>query len=276
MTDLIEPYLTYIKAAGYSARTIESRAELLRRADRELPYGLDNASTAELAAWLAAPNWAGWTRHTYFSHLNGFYAWACRGAEPYLSWNPTEDLIHPSAPDSCPNPVTHEEYRLAYSRSGTMWRRAIVLAAYAGLRATEIAVLQRADVTEHEIRVRHGKGDKPALLPNHPAIWAQLRDVPPGHVLLRPRGTPYDGRHLPTVARVHFDRIGLPGVHLHRFRHLFGTLLLEAGVHVRVVQTLMRHRSLATTAGYLEVAGEQRRLAVQALPTLTVAQQAAA
>ena len=52
---------------------------------------------------------------------------------------------------------------------------------------------------------------------------------------------------------------------IHRCRHYFGTELLRAGVSVRVIQTLMRHESLATTANYLGVDEDERVAAVRAL-----------
>lgn len=41
MSDLIEGHIAHIRAAGYSTVTITDREEVLRRVDRDLPYGLD-------------------------------------------------------------------------------------------------------------------------------------------------------------------------------------------------------------------------------------------
>ena len=51
----------------------------------------------------------------------------------------------------------------------------------------------------------------------------------------------------------------------HQLRHFFATSLLEAGVDSRIVQTLMRHASLATTGRYLGVTLTQQRAALDSL-----------
>jgi integrase len=95
-------------------------------------------------------------------------------------------------------------------------------------------------------------------------LWA-LRSADTGPIL----GVALTGAQLSHRARRHFNRIGLPKVHLHRFRHYFGTTLVRAGVDLRTVQELMRHRNLASTQGYTLITSGQRRAAVNALPVLT-------
>jgi integrase/recombinase XerD len=51
----------------------------------------------------------------------------------------------------------------------------------------------------------------------------------------------------------------------HQLRHWYGTNLLRAGVNMRVVQTLMRHESLATTAIYTMVDDDQQRAGIETL-----------
>jgi hypothetical protein len=48
MSELIEPYLAHLRAGNRSPNTIASRTVILRRFDRLLPRGLDDASTHEL------------------------------------------------------------------------------------------------------------------------------------------------------------------------------------------------------------------------------------
>lgn len=273
MSILIEPHLDHIRARRFSATTIHDRGRLLAAADDELPKGLDRAGTEELEQFLANPRWKGWTPHTYYSHLVGFYRWAVGGRDPHLTWDPTVDMTPPKSPDQAPHPVSDLELERALDSSSPRWRLIITLAAYAGLRAIEICRIRREDVTQEQIRVL-GKGGKTAMLRTHPEIWRLVEPLPPG--LLVPSTT--TGRQLArgalsSGARQHFDRLGMPDVHLHRFRHWYATMLIREGVDVSVVRVMMRHVSLATTAGYIQIGDEQLRLAISKLPVLGTATQ---
>jgi len=265
MSTLLAAHLLHLRAAGYSPRTVHERQRLLSQVDRELPQGIDQASTDELAGWLARDGWAAWTRVTFDRHLRAFYRWAVSGRQPYLDWDPMSELRRPRHPDADPHPATDAQLAAALERSSPWWGRCITLCAYAGLRASEAAGLQRGDVTEHELRIS-GKGGKTKVLPVHPEIWARVGPQPPGPLLPGYDGLPV--RSLPVVARRHFDRIGLPGLHLHMFRHWFATMMLRGGADIRTVQELMRHSSITTTAGYLYITDGQRRLAISTLPVL--------
>lgn len=272
--DLIDEYLAHMRAGGYAARTITDRGELLARMNDQLPQGLYEATTSELTQWLADPTWSQWTRCTYFGHVNGFFRWATTGDDPPLDWDPSADLHRPRNPNRVPHPVTEEELNAALSRSDRRWRLVVLLAAFAGLRAGEISRLRREDVTTERIRVVRGKGGRDAALPTHPAIWALVARMPSGLLVRTRTGREFTGDQLSVMARHHFDSINMPEVHLHRFRHYFATMLLRkkdnggAGADIREVQALMRHSSLATTAGYLQVTDEQLVRAIGNLPDL--------
>lgn len=264
MSALIELYVTRMQAAGLAVRTIRDRRRVLTIADRELPYGIDTALAAELDAWLANPTWGAWTRATYYHHLAGFYHWAAGGIDPYLSYDPCVELTPPRTPESVPHPATDEQVRLALERSPLCWATAVRLAAYAGLRAGEVQRIRREDVAQDYLTIWHGKGDRTAKVPTHPEIWRVVEHRPAGLLVTNRHG---GALGIPARQSEHFRKIGLPGVHMHAFRHWFGTMLLREGADIRTVQLLMRHRSLQTTQGYLEISDEQRVSAVAALPT---------
>lgn len=274
MSKLLALHITHLRAGGYSPKTIRDRERILDYADRRLPYGIDTPTTDEIAQFFADHGWTGWTLSTYFGHLSGFYRWACGGLSPHLSWNPLTNMRRPANPDADPDPVTDEELALALEHSNPWWQLAIVLAAYAGLRAGEISRLQRADVTAEFVTVRHGKGNKTKRLPTHPLIWQRVAPMPPGPLFpaARSEGPP----NLTNLSYQHFISIGLPTVHLHRFRHWYATMLLRQGADIRTVQELMRHAKLDSTARYTEVTDGQRRFAVGTLPVFTTPHQDAA
>ena len=267
MTDLIDAHLDYLRAAGQSDRTHGERQEVLRRLHNELPYGLAFAETAQLDAWLAQPGWSGWTRYTYAGHIRAFYRWAARGA--HLPSDPALDMVRPAHPRSIPDPVTDEELAAALRLSADPWFIGVVLAAYAGLRADEIARCRREDVSAERIHIPRGKGGHPGSVPTHAYLWSVVENRPPGPLFVsRKTGRAVVGRSLPAAARRHFDRIGLPDVHLHRLRHWYGTTIQQLGGDIRVTQECLRHASLASTQGYTLVASGRRSAAVALLPVL--------
>lgn len=269
---LIDAYTAHLRAAGYSPHTITARAGVLHRLHTHLPYGLAYAATDELDQWLAGHrHWAPWTRATYAEHIRAAYRW-WTDAE-LLDGDPTLRMAHPRTPRCLPNPVTAAELELALERSREPWYTVILLAAYAGLRVAEIAALQRQDITDCTIRVVCGKGGDPGTADTHHLVWAHLRGRPPGPVILNQHGQPVNGRWITYRARRHFNAIGLPRVTPHRFRHWYATALLDAGVDIRVVQEMMRHRNIASTQGYTKVRTGQRRNAIATLPAPTGAQQ---
>lgn len=261
MSDLIGAHLAHLRAAGRAATTIQKRGELLRRVDRDLPYGIDGATVEELAAWLAHDEWSLAAKHNYYYHLRGYYCWATDERNPHLDYDPSASLARPRVPAGVPKPVSNEQLEQALGRSGDPWFRLVLLAAKSGLRCCELATVTRADVTESDVRVK-GKGGKVRLVPTDPQIWAAVRDLPRGHL------GPTDPQWISRNACYHFDRIGLVGVTMHRFRHWYATTLLAGGVDLLTVSKLLGHASPNVTAVYCQISDEQRSRAVNALPVL--------
>jgi len=68
------------------------------------------------------------------------------------------------------------------------------------------------------------------------------------------RGQPLSAAGLRTIFRYHRERAGVPGGHPHALRHTFGTALAEAGVDLAVMQALLGHAHVDTTARYIHLA----------------------
>jgi site-specific recombinase XerD len=274
MAELIESYLTGLRASGMAETTIQSRREMLRRADREMPCGVEAATTEELRTWLATPRWRPATRATYFHHLRSFYAWAADPRAPQLDFNPALTLRAPRRPRGVNRNVSPDIVADILRRAVDPFRTFALLAVAAGLRCCEIAGLYREDVTEAAITIRKAKGGDEQSVPTHPAIWAALRDLPAGLVTATVGGVP-DAQWVSIRSAQYFVRkLGLR-VSLHRLRHSYGTELRRAGHDLFVIQQLMRHASITSTQIYVEVGEGERRRAVNTLPIPTGHPQAA-
>ena len=136
----------------------------------------------------------------------------------------------------------------------------------AGLRLSEACHLQPGHIlsARMQIRVEQGKGRKDRYTLLSPRLLEELRAY---WRMFHPRPWLFFGRDrqqpLPEgTGQKMFDhaveRAGLPRKGgIHSLRHSFATHLLEAGVEITVVQRLLGHTSLSTTATYLHVRRER-------------------
>jgi site-specific recombinase XerD len=133
----------------------------------------------------------------------------------------------------------------------------------AGLRVSEATNLKVPDVDGKRkvIWIRGGKGrkDRQVMLPDAlrevlAAFWRWKRPTdwffPGGKA-----GSPISEKAVFLTCRKAARTAGIAKpVHPHSLRHAFATHLLEDGVNLLVIQTLLGHKSLKTTARYLHLA----------------------
>ena len=142
-------------------------------------------------------------------------------------------------------------------------RTALTTAYAGGLRASEAVSLKVGDIDSERmvIQVRHGKGAKDRtimlsrqLLGILRTYWRLARPTDwlfPG----RSPDKPIDVQVLHASCRSAAKAADLvKRVSVHTLRHSFATHLLESGVDIRIIQVLLGHNSLSTTARYTQVA----------------------
>ncbi|MGH7471490.1 MAG: tyrosine-type recombinase/integrase [Longimicrobiales bacterium] len=145
--------------------------------------------------------------------------------------------------------------------------RAILLTIYAtGLRLAEALSLKLSDIDSQRmvIHVRQGKGRKDRTVMLSPHLLNALRDYVRRY---HPRDWLFPGRNLDqpinstAVQRVCVQARQAAGLSkrasAHTLRHSFATHLLEAGTDLRLIQTLLGHNSLTTTALYTHVSAQR-------------------
>lgn len=147
----------------------------------------------------------------------------------------------------------------------------ISVAALAGLRVAELAALDRVDVDLDEltVHVRHGKGDKPRVVPLHldaaVAIDEYLRartDDDPAMFLSR-RGQRASIRTLRNIVyRVAAEAKLTKRISPHKLRHTFATLLYDASGDIFAVKEALGHEDLSTTEIYTHVSTSRMRAGI--------------
>jgi integrase/recombinase XerD len=173
-------------------------------------------------------------------------------------------IVAAREPQRLPVVLSGEEIvRFLEAVSGLRNRVALTTAYGAGLRVREVARLETGaiDSSRMLIRIEHGKGGKdryvmlsPQLLPILRTYWRLARPgrwLFPGH----DPAAPVSVATLQEACRQAARQAALSKpVSVHTLRHSFATHLLEAGTDIRIIQVLLGHARLSTTARYTQVA----------------------
>ena len=184
-------------------------------------------------------------------------------------------------PHKLPVILSREEVARLIGAAGNLKYQAALSVAYgAGLRASEVIALKVGDIDSQRmvLRVEQGKGHKdryamlpPVLLERLRAWWrhahAQGKMFEGGWLF--PGQNPIDPLTPRQLNRaVHAAAVAAridKRVSMHTLRHCFATHLLEQKVDIRVIQVLLGHKKLETTALYTQVATEILREVISPL-----------
>jgi len=162
-----------------------------------------------------------------------------------------------------------EVARLLTSTTNIKHKAALSLTYATGLRRSEVVSLRLADIDSDRmlIRVEQGKGKKDRYVILSPHLLELLREwwrvarkkgwMRPGQPWLFPgyRGQHMSPRQLHRLVCLAAARAGITKrVGAHTLRHSFATHLLEQKTDIRIIQVLLGHKKLDTTALYTRVA----------------------
>jgi integrase/recombinase XerD len=187
-------------------------------------------------------------------------------------------------PRKLPTVLSAEEVgRLLAAAPGLKYRAALGTAYGAGLRVSEVAALKVGDIDSERmlLRVEQGKGRKdrnamlsPQLLELLRLWWREgkRRNVMLPHGWLFPGRSPVEPISTRQLSRAVHEAAEAAGIKKrvtpHTLRHSFATHLLEQDVDIRVIQVLLGHSKLDTTALYARVATKTIRAVTSPLEHL--------
>ena len=187
-------------------------------------------------------------------------------------------------PHKLPVILSREEVsRLLYAVDNLKHQTALAVAYGAGLRIHEVVLLKVSDIDSQRmvLRIEQGKGSKDRYAMLSPVLLERLRTwwkfaQAQGKMLkggwLFPGLDPIDPlstRQLSRVIHAAAETAQIDKrVTMHTLRHSFATHLLEQKVDIRVIQILLGHKKLETTALYAQVATNLLREVVSPIETL--------
>src|SRR5271169_788379 len=182
------------------------------------------------------------------------------------------EIYHLREPQKIPQVMSADETRRLLAVATSLKARVLLSLGYGcGLRAGEVVRLQvkHIDKAQNIIRIEQSKGrkDRNVMLPGQTLDllrqWWKVRRGFDATTPLQERwlfpgrkpGTPMTPRQLRRLFHEAANEAGIKkSVTLHALRHSFATHLLERGTDIRIIQALLGHDKLDTTARYTRVA----------------------
>jgi integrase/recombinase XerD len=183
------------------------------------------------------------------------------------------EIYHIREPQKIPQVMSPDEARRVLAVATSLKARVALSLCYGcGLRAGEVVRLKvkHIDSAQKIIRIEQSKSRKDRNVMLSPEMidllrqwWKARRGLDAHTTPLQERwlfpgrkpGMPMTTRQLNRLFHEAVDGAGIKkGVTLHALRHSFATHLLERGTDIRIIQTLLGHNKLDTTARYTRVA----------------------
>jgi site-specific recombinase XerD len=250
-----------LRRQGLSEVTRDSYARAVRRLEGWVDVPLDQVAVSQLkdyfSALIESHSWS--TVKVDRCGLQFFYAHVLERAWDWVK------TVRPPRAQRIPDVLSQAELvRLLRCVRELRFRTYFFVTYSLGLRLSEALALQVGDIeTDHgRVHVRRGKGCKDRLVPLPVATLQALRRYWSEH--RHPRLLfPAPGSD-PTAAPRSMDAGGVQSalkkalpdagiqrrITVHSLRHSYATHLLEAGVDLREIQSLLGHSSPLTTARY--------------------------
>lgn len=259
----VEGWSGYLRAAGMSRRTIATRQGgvnvIANNTIAAAPADITGDTLIELAS---SRPWSNDYRRSFRTSAHQFFSW-CISNGLHPGPNPADEL--PKVPESAPapRPVPDDMWVQLLAAADERCTLMARLAAEAGLRRAEVAVLHRRDLLREPdgwSLLVHGKGDKQRIVPITDTLAESIRSYRSGYTpkgFLFPGNT--DGHLSPEHVGVLITRLLPPGWSMHKLRHRYASRGFAGTGNIRAVQEALGHASVATTQRYTAVSARDVR-----------------
>jgi integrase/recombinase XerD len=259
-----------MKLRNFSARTQQSYLGAMVGLVKHYRRSPDQLTQEEIRSYLLHLQKRGLSassRNVAISGMKFFY-------HQMLGWNDKHLFIPPRRRSwQLPEVLGQKEVERLLLATAKQRDRCLLMTAYAtGLRVSELVRLKVGAIDSERmmVRVEQGKGKKdrytilsPRLLTELRSYWKEHRS--PTYVFPNRKGGPISIDYAQRIYNLAKLKGGIQKGHgIHTLRHCFATHLLEAGVDLRTIQTLLGHNSMASTERYLQI--RQHKITTTANP----------
>lgn len=256
----ITSHLDHMRLLRRAPGTIGARQRALARMAALLPVPLLDATPADLLAWQAGLNLTDGAAANYVRHAQVFYRWAVEAG--FIGTDPSAGLPVPRTGRRLPRPIAERDLMEALDCAPRRIRLWIVLAAWAGLRACEIAYLRTENIMLHArprpliyIAADATKGLTEHVVPLCTFAREEVTaaGLPATGWAFRRRdgqGGPNTPQRVSHLCNRHLHGCGSTAT-LHKLRHRFATEFYEASGHnLLALRDALGHLSIQSTTVY--------------------------
>ncbi len=172
------------------------------------------------------------------------------------------EIPYPRKVYKLPEILSIEEVQLIFEKCLNRKHRLILSLLYgSGLRIGEVLNLKLTDIDGSRMifNIRQGKGSKDRQMPLSEQLLSlinrYIEQYHPREFLFNgQQGLQYTSSSINHLLKYYADKVGIKKrIHAHKFRHCFGTHLLDQGVDMTLIQKLMGHKSLKSTQIYSHI-----------------------
>lgn len=189
-----------------------------------------------------------------------------------------EEIKIPKKSKSLPKILTKEEIKKIFENTHFGRNRLMLQFMYgSGCRVSEVTKIKVEDLNlkEKTALIKSGKGNKDRIIIlskewiHGIKKYLDKKKIKSEYVFSKKNGKPLTTDTIQRIVRNSSSKAGInKHVTPHCFRHSYATHLLEAGVNIRYIQTLLGHSNLNTTQIYTNVANSQLKRIISPLDKL--------
>jgi integrase/recombinase XerD len=268
-TELRQRFTTYLILQQKAHRTVEAYVSWIRHLAAFHKRSPDTLGNAEIQAWflhlITERRLSASTINLAINAVRSFHGgFLGQDIEPLL-----RGIKRPARKPQPPRVFSSDEIErlINVGTAGDPLARVFLMTVFGcGLRLSEATHVQISDIDSArlQLRVSHPKGGRERLTLLSPALVLELRQWYRVHKPVRwlfSQGLDQEPICKGTAQNLFYRSLRRSGLKkklgIHSLRHTFATLLLENAVEITVVQKLLGHANLSTTARYLHVRKER-------------------
>jgi site-specific recombinase XerD len=278
-SQFIELFKGEMRFRNYSSKTISTYSTLLAKVENYFLLPIDQISTQQFKDYLLQRiTTEAISTSTINQYISAFKIMQVDVLKQ--EWEQIK-LKRPRRVKKLPVVLSFDEIEKLIAVARNIKHKAILMLAYsAGLRRQEVRLIKPSAIDSAcmQVHVVQGKGKKDRYTILSKKTLETLRVY---YKLERPfcflfeaqgkKGKPLADSTLNEIVKKLSAKAGISKkVSFHTLRHCFATHLLEKGVNLRLIQQLMGHVSLKTTAGYLHLVNVGPSSVVSPLDSMNV------